>query len=382
MARSVKLICAIALAVLLAHLAALQWLDSHWLRPSLLKPIAEPMMTRLITQEAPQTAPAPVAAPAAPKPPPPRRVAAKSVPAESTPTQAEPLPALTMPAASASQEASPVLAALLPEPPASALAPEPATPAVAAPAVVAAAPPPTAAALASPSSSPSVAASATPTGTSTQAWLDGWPADTRLSYTLGGYFRGPLTGDAQVQWLRVADSYEVRIDIDIKFLASLTMTSQGKVTQGGLFPEIYEEIRGKRRTLKLGEREIRLANGKTAPREPGVQDTASQFVELTQMFASGRAGLKTGNNLSFWMARPGAVDLWTYDIVGKVMLDTPELGRIEAFHLKPRPIANPRGNITAEMWFAPTLQYLPVRIRINMGEETHVDLLVSKIEQR
>lgn len=380
MARSVKLICAIALAVLLAHLAALQWLDSHWLRPSLLKPIAEPMMTRLITQEAPQTAPAPVAAPAAPKPPPPRRVAAKSVPAESTPTQAEPLPALTMPAASASQEASPVLAALLPEPPASALAPEPATPAVAAPAVVAAAPPPTAAALASPSSS--VAASATPTGTSTQAWLDGWPADTRLSYTLGGYFRGPLTGDAQVQWLRVADSYEVRIDIDIKFLASLTMTSQGKVTQGGLFPEIYEEIRGKRRTLKLGEREIRLANGKTAPREPGVQDTASQFVELTQMFASGRAGLKTGNNLSFWMARPGAVDLWTYDIVGKVMLDTPELGRIEAFHLKPRPIANPRGNITAEMWFAPTLQYLPVRIRINMGEETHVDLLVSKIEQR
>lgn len=380
MARSVKLICAIALAVLLAHLAALQWLDSHWLRPSLLKPIAEPMMTRLITQEAPQTATAPVAAPAAPKPPPPRRVAAKSVPAESTPTQAEPLPALTMPAASASQEASPVLAALLPEPPASALAPEPATPAVAAPAVVAAAPPPTAAALASPSSS--VAASATPTGTSTQAWLDGWPADTRLSYTLGGYFRGPLTGDAQVQWLRVADSYEVRIDIDIKFLASLTMTSQGKVTQGGLFPEIYEEIRGKRRTLKLGEREIRLANGKTAPREPGVQDTASQFVELTQMFASGRAGLKTGNNLSFWMARPGAVDLWTYDIVGKVMLDTPELGRIEAFHLKPRPIANPRGNITAEMWFAPTLQYLPVRIRINMGEETHVDLLVSKIEQR
>ena len=54
---------------------------------------------------------------------------------------------------------------------------------------------------------------------------------------------------------------------------------------------------------------------------------------------------------------------------------------VEAFHLKPRPIANPRGNITVEMWFAPSLQYLPVRIRVNMGEETYLDLMVDKIEQ-
>jgi len=72
----------------------------------------------------------------------------------------------------------------------------------------------------------------------------------------------------------------------------------------------------------------------------------------------------------------------TYDIVGRDMLQTPELGEIEAFHLKPRPIANPRGNITAEMWFAPSLGFLPVRIRVNMGEDTHVDLMVLRIEQR
>jgi len=48
---------------------------------------------------------------------------------------------------------------------------------------------------------------------------------------------------------------------------------------------------------------------------------------------------------------------------------------------KPRPLANPRGNITAEMWFAPSLQYLPVRIRVATGD-AHVDLFVEKIEQR
>jgi hypothetical protein len=82
------------------------------------------------------------------------------------------------------------------------------------------------------------------------------------------------------------------------------------------------------------------------------------------------------------MARPGALDLWTYDVVGRAMMQTERLGEVEAFHLKPRPIENPRGNITAEMWFAPSLHYLPVRIRVNMGEEAHVDLIVERIEQQ
>ena len=64
------------------------------------------------------------------------------------------------------------------------------------------------------------------------------------------------------------------------------------------------------------------------------------------------------------------------------MLATPQLGTVEAFHLKPRPIPNARGNITAEMWFAPSLQYLPVRIKVLMGNEAHVDLMVDRIEQR
>jgi hypothetical protein len=134
--------------------------------------------------------------------------------------------------------------------------------------------------------------------------------------------------------------------------------------------------------VRLGTDSITLNDGRSVPRPPGVQDTASQFVELAHRFASGQDVLEVGRSVSFWMARPGAVDLWTYDIVGREILQTPELGAIEAFHLKPRPIANPRGNITAEMWFAPSLRYLPVRIRVNMGEATFVDLLVEKIEQR
>jgi hypothetical protein len=34
------------------------------------------------------------------------------------------------------------------------------------------------------------------------------------------------------------------------------------------------------------------------------------------------------------------------------------------------------------MWFAPGLQYLPARIRLTMGEEAEIDLVVETIEQR
>ena len=108
------------------------------------------------------------------------------------------------------------------------------------------------------------------------------------------------------------------------------------------------------------------------PRPPGVQDTASQFVELSHRFATGQDVLEVGRSVSFWMARPGGggpVDL-RHRRQARCCRRR-ELGAVEAFHLKPRPIANPRGNITAEMWFAPSLQYLPVRIRVNMGDATY-----------
>lgn len=229
-------------------------------------------------------------------------------------------------------------------------------------------------------SSPAAAASAP---VNEAAALDRWPTDTRLNYRLSGHFRGPLYGDARVQWQREADKYQVRLDVRIQVFGTQILTSQGEVTPEGLLPRAYEELRpGKRRITQIGDEVVTLDNGRTVPRPPGVQDTASQFVELSQRFASGREALEVGRSVTVWLARPGGVDQWTYDIVARDTLRTGSFGPVEAFHLKPRPLVNPRGNITAEMWFAPTLQYLPVRIKVLMGDEAHLDLLIDYIEQR
>jgi hypothetical protein len=350
---------ALAAAVLLLHAAALEWLSRRLDQAPALRPMAAPLLTRLLQ---PQAAPPPARPPARARP---QRAAVSTI---ASPDLAPAAPAEAVATAPAPAEAASqpnggevVAASALQEPE----VPEPADPVVP-PAEASAAPMPD------------------PTGPLAEpVGADRWPADTRLNYRLGGRFRsGDLHGSARVQWQRQGDRYETRVDIDVTLLASLVLTSQGEVAPHGLLPRAYEELRRSGpRGVRMGEETITLANGRSVPRPEGVQDTASQFVELSHRFATGQAALEVGGSVSFWMARPGAVDLWTYDIVAVETLHTPQLGAVEAYHLKPRPIANPRGNITAEMWFAPSLQFLPVRIRVNMGE-TYVDLLVEKIEQR
>ena len=116
------------------------------------------------------------------------------------------------------------------------------------------------------------------------------------------------------------------------------------------------------------------------PRPVLLQDTASQFVQLSQDFASGRLPLKVGAVIPVALARPGGIDEWIYDVVALDNLATP-LGELPAYHLQPRPQPNPRNNVSAEMWFAPSLQHLPVRIRLTLNADTWLDLTVKEVAQ-
>ncbi|MDQ6881870.1 MAG: DUF3108 domain-containing protein [Pseudomonadota bacterium] len=346
MARRNALIAALVAAVL-GHAALLQWLAWQAKEASALPLIAAPMLTRMLQPAAPPPLAVAKAAERA-RPPPPTviRSVVPSTPPDATSTAAPPEPAL--------------------EPVAS-------EPAIDTPTAV------TTAAAQQPGQSGAVTPSVPTTDTVTLT-LDRWPIDTRLSYRVGGYYRGELHGNARVEWLREGERYQTRIDIDLG-LVSVVMTSQGLVRDKELVPSAYEETRiGKRRSVQMQEK-IVLSDGTQVPRPDGVQDTASQFVELSHRFASGQLPLEVGRSVTFWMARPGGVDEWTYDVTDKEILQTPQLGAVEAFHLKPRALIDPRGNITAEMWFAPMLQYLPVRILVKAGD-AHLDLLVDKIEQR
>ncbi|MBC7604769.1 MAG: DUF3108 domain-containing protein [Ramlibacter sp.] len=355
---------ALCAAVVLAHVLVIAWIHYVLDANKLLRPMPAPMYSRLLQPDAPAATPVAQATPEArvTRPNRPSVTTISSEPSTSPPPETVAQAPDTAPADKPASEQPP-------EPPVTtASAPASSEPPVNAP------------------DSADAAAAAAATGT--QMTTPGptnpetWPSDTQLTYKLTGNYRGPLNGNASVQWQRDGVRYQVRVDIKVQPFIAYTMTSQGDIESSGLSPRAYEEIRtgGKTRAVKFTPDSVVRDNGTSDPRPPNVQDTASQFIELSHRFQMGQERLQVPGAVSIYHARPGGIDLWTYDIVEREVLQL-YAGPIETFHLKPRPLANPRGNITAEMWFAPSLLYLPVRIKLNLGDDVWLDLVVEKIEQ-
>lgn len=214
-----------------------------------------------------------------------------------------------------------------------------------------------------------------------------WPASTRLSYKLTGSVRGEVHGDAQVEWVREGSRYQVHLDVTVGLpiapLMTRRMSSDGELTAQGLAPRRYDEdtkiaFRDRRRlTMRFEPEGIVMPNGARQPRWEGVQDTASQFVQLSWLFSTQPELLRVGNTVDFVLALPRSVDRWVYDVIAEEPVAT-HFGAVNAFHLKPRRVSRPGGDLVAEVWFAPTLRYLPARIRIEQDPETFIDLVLSR----
>ncbi len=215
-----------------------------------------------------------------------------------------------------------------------------------------------------------------------------WPSSTRVSYLLTGYFRGDVNGTAQVEWIRSGPRYQVHLDLvvgpSLAPLITRRMSSDGEISASGLIPRRYQQdtkvvLRNRSIvSLSFEPGSVVLANGERRDTVPGVQDTASQFVQLMYVFSTQPELLRVGNTVEIPLALPHKVDLWTYDVVAEEVLDAP-FGPLPTIHLKPRSRSERRvGELSAEIWFAPQLRYFPVRIRIQQDDETFIDLMISK----
>ena len=214
-----------------------------------------------------------------------------------------------------------------------------------------------------------------------------WPASTRMSYALTGNYRGEVSGSAQVEWIRAGSRYQVHLDLvvgpSVAPLITRRMSSDGEITAEGLSPRRYDQdtkvvLRDRQRvTIAFEPDGVVLANGDRRDTVPGIQDTASQFVQLTYVFSTRPELLRVGGTVDIPLALPHKVDVWTYDVVEEEVLYT-AFGPLPSVHLKPRRAAPRVGELSAEIWFAPQLRYLPVRIRINQDANNYLDLLISK----
>jgi hypothetical protein len=95
------------------------------------------------------------------------------------------------------------------------------------------------------------------------------------------------------------------------------------------------------------------------------------FIELASLIAAAPENYPSGTQLALTTASARAVDRWVFRVVGPELLQLPA-GSIEALKLERVPQAE--YDQQADLWLAPSVHYLPVRLRITQSNGDFVEL--------
>ncbi|RYF72739.1 MAG: DUF3108 domain-containing protein [Comamonadaceae bacterium] len=351
----------LTLAVALVHVVLLG------LAPMGAGPKPSPLEARFSTRTiviAPPAAetPMPVAAPpkvqAAPAPSPrPQRPRAVRPP---RPAPAEPVAApAPAPALDAAQSA------VSPEPVADALLPLPSDAGV---------PDPLAAASAPASSSANASGGASgPTGTQAAGDVQRVtgplslrvPGSVRLKYDVSGQQgTSPMQGVyGEVDWLQDGNAYDARLSLGVLFRTLRTQHSSGVVGPTGIEPERFSDTRKTEVASHFVRSEGKVVFSNNVPSVPllvGAQDRLSVVMQLGAMLAGDPARFPAGSTIAIQTVGPRDADIWTFNVGEEETLDL-LYGPVKAI----RVTRNPRREFDdkIEVWLAPGLDYLPVRLK-------------------
>ena len=182
---------------------------------------------------------------------------------------------------------------------------------------------------------------------------------------------------------RHAELVDLRSDFTILDTDDVVRLIKQIIQAEGLAPRRYENanrlfIRSTRtRATTMGSDEVQLSNGNRQGRPTGLQDPASLLIQLAYGFIQDPSRLKAGTLIELPVATTRKMDTMVFEVQPEETLDTP-VGRIKAVRVKPRHALLEKGNAPADIWFAPELQYLPVRILVQVeGQPTFMQLSLS-----
>lgn len=202
----------------------------------------------------------------------------------------------------------------------------------------------------------------------------------RLDYRMTGSAKG-LTYHAQGEllWENAGGSYNARMTVKALFIGSRTLSSTGQISAQGLAPTRFSD---KSRTevaahFEPDKGQISFsANTPTVPWVQGAQDRVSVFLQLGGMLAGNPSGFPAGSTISTLTVGPRAADNWTFVVEGPELLALP-FGETATVKLSRQPRRDYDQKV--EIWFAPALDYLPVRSRITQANGDFVDQELSDL---
>ena len=371
-----RALVAITALVLALHWLVLSGVPLAWDSPA--QPTGQLFSTRSIAAPPPAAMPTVATAPAAKATPAaaPQPAARKKPPARTTPAPsstaaaaAPQLPAEAMPTGTeVGTDTAPNTATESPAPPAEVAAAAPEAPASAA------VPP-------APPAEATTGVDITPPGAGTgqapphpppPARL---PPPTRLAFDVSGQAKKfAYNARAELLWQHDGSRYEARQEISAFLVGTRTQRSVGAITAQGLLPEKFSDKSRSEQAAHFDYAQGRVtfsANTPQAPASPGVQDRLSVFIQLGALLAADPGRFVPGTQITLTTVSARSADRWTFTIEGPETLDLPS-GATPALKLQRLPRKD--YDQKAELWVAPALGYLPVRIKLTQANGDFADL--------
>lgn len=202
-----------------------------------------------------------------------------------------------------------------------------------------------------------------------------FPPSVRLKYDVAGIYKGfkyMVAGD--LSWLHDDSNYTARLEISHFLLGSKVQTSKGAITPRGLEPLRFgEKVRSE--VAAHFEREKGKvsfsANTPDVPLLPLAQDQVSIFVQLAAMFAADGKAFAPGSKLVFQTVGARGTEDWEF------MVAPPERLQLQGKDwLAYKLVREHRADYDtrAELWLAPALDGMPLRIRLMQTSGDEIDM--------
>lgn len=176
---------------------------------------------------------------------------------------------------------------------------------------------------------------------------------------------GVMNQIGTIHWINDGQHYEMVVSIPLPFVGPYVYSSKGHTDRFGLAPEQYSEQRGRRAAdITVFDRTTKqLVYTRTPNNQPladGAQDRFSVVMQLSSLVRGTPDPYKPGVVRQFSVADNDSNEIWPIETVGDENVQTAD-GNVQARHFTrlPRRDGDRRH---LDIWLAPALGWLPVRI--------------------
>lgn len=206
------------------------------------------------------------------------------------------------------------------------------------------------------------------------------PNSATLEFNASGQVKGfQYSADAQLRWQHDGQYYQARQSISMFLLGERAQTSEGLITPKGLQPLNFSDKGRKTQSaaFDVSSGKAHYSGGQTdAAIGDGVQDRLSVFLQLSALMAAAPEKYPPGTLIELTTSSARSAVRWQFRVGASEALELP-FGSVMALRLDKLP-GKSSSDQHGSVWLAPSMQYLPVRIKLTQGQDDFVDLQLKK----